>query len=134
MGLLPLDTVFVRLLRLGKVARTIRIVRHTEARGHFTVSIHVLQKIPNGSEGYARAVALAAMSQGMSSLIMLLKCVQARLGLKGATKAFKELQYAMLVFELHYGPPMHRRDGGDLRSGSTLVSAWKKLSSFGSIE
>ncbi|CAL1131837.1 unnamed protein product [Cladocopium goreaui] len=42
--LLPLDTVFIRLLRLGKVARAIRVVRQTE---------------------------------GMSSLIMLLKCVQA---------------------------------------------------------
>eukprot|EP00913_Durusdinium_trenchii_P000491 g449.t1 len=42
--LLPLDTVFVRLLRLGKVARAIRVVRHTE---------------------------------GMSSLLMLLKCVRA---------------------------------------------------------
>eukprot|EP00435_Cladocopium_sp_Y103_P053108 s1285_g16.t3 len=39
--LLPLDTVFIRLLRLGKVARAIRVVRQTE---------------------------------GMSSLIMLLKC------------------------------------------------------------
>ena len=42
--LLPLDTVFIRLLRLGKVARAIRVVRQTE---------------------------------GMSSLIMLLRCVQA---------------------------------------------------------
>ncbi|CAJ1418028.1 unnamed protein product [Effrenium voratum] len=43
-GLLPLDTVFIRLLRLGKVARAFRVVRHTE---------------------------------GMSSLLMMLKCVRA---------------------------------------------------------
>ncbi|CAE7877818.1 Scn8a [Symbiodinium microadriaticum] len=42
--LIPVDTVFMRLLRLGKVARAMRVVRHTE---------------------------------GMSSLIMLLKCVRA---------------------------------------------------------